>query len=136
MALSNSRSKMYWKTKDFRPAVIGTNETALIFPVAAGWRVIDARVRVVEAWTAASTPTISLGDGTDVDGYVTDADIDEESVAEYPGNGAFLNLARQGKLYSVDDSIDLTYVAGVTPGTTGKVRVSCLFARGEVADAR
>lgn len=108
-----------WKlTKDWTPAVIGADETAALFNVAAGVRVISASYRVKTNAAAGTDSTASLGDGSGVASFV--AAIDTELGTLGDGAGAYLANAG-GKLYTADDTIDVTYAHGTTPGATKPV---------------
>jgi hypothetical protein len=120
------------KMVDWSPAAVGANETTPLFSLRAGARVLAAWCRVLTAWAGATTPTFTLGDGADPDGYITDANANEEAAGAYDGTGAFIATPNQGKLYTADDTVDVDYVAGATPGATlGKVRFYILVLQGD-----
>jgi hypothetical protein len=101
----------------YQPAAVGSGETAALLTVQPGERVtrVSARMRVAAA--AATTSTISIGDGTSVQGYV--ANIDTETTVAgtlIDGQGALLNQG--SKMYTVADTVDATYTTGATPGAT------------------
>jgi hypothetical protein len=101
----------------YAPAAVGTGETAALLTVQPGERVICASVRMKIAAAASTTSTISIGDGTSVQGYV--ANIDTETTAAgtlVDGQGALFNQGSH--LYTVADTIDATYTTGATPGAT------------------
>jgi hypothetical protein len=111
------------KYAEWQAAAVGSNEVQPLFQLKAGARVLAAWCRVIVAWAAATTPTFTLGDGASVTGYITDANANEELAGPYDGTGAYLATPNQGKLYLVDDTVDVDYIAGATPGAVnGKVR--------------
>lgn len=111
--------RIHQRVVDWSPADVGSAETTALFSIKAGTRVIGASAELLTAAAASTTSTQELGDGTDTDGFVTSANLDMETatvgqVAQ--GTGALL-LASLGKLYTVDDTVDVKYVIG-TPGAT------------------
>jgi hypothetical protein len=99
----------------YTPAAVGSGETVALLTVQPGDRVVAASVRMKIAAAASTTSTISIGDGTSVQGYV--ANIDTETTAAntlVDGQGALFNQG--GKLYTVADTIDAVYTTGATPG--------------------
>lgn len=93
-------------------------------PVKAGTFVHQVATFVQTAFTAASgTPSLKIGDGDDLKGYLDTSDtvigtIDTAVTSSIGGGEAFAG----GKYYAVDDTIDLTFVAATTGGTAGKVK--------------
>ena len=120
------------KYAEWQAAAVGGAETQALFSLKAGARVLAAWCRVIIAWGGASTPTFTLGDGADVDGFITDANANEEVAGPYDGTGAYLATPNQGKLYLVDDTVDVDYIVGGTPGAVnGKVRFYILVLQSE-----
>lgn len=120
MAYANIRTI----TREFQPTAVGSNETTAVFSVQAGERIVWASCLPITAAAAATTSTITLGDGSDVDGYITTTDYDPEAAAlgvPIPGTGAYLANSG-GKLYTVDDTIDAVYTANGATGARPKVR--------------
>ena len=99
---------------EFEPATIGTNETKALISVKKGEVCHFVKAQKLRLAGASTTSTMSLGDGGDVDRYiaVTDTetgavdDIVQPVVAYFP------------YCYTADDTIDLDYIAGATPGST------------------
>lgn len=116
-----------WKlSKEFQPAAVGTDETKVLFGVAAGVRVISASYRVLIASAASSAVTMTLGDGDDPDGYI--AAFDPETATSASGAGAYFATSG-GKLYTAADTIDVVYDQ-TTPGATNpKVLFTVTFQR-------
>lgn len=93
-----------------------------IFNVPAGTRVLEIKAEVTEVWDGDAA--ITIGDGTDADGYMTDAEINTAAVGFRSSLKGAQPLAA-GKLYTADDTIDLDVTS--TTGTTGKVIVHILY---------
>ena len=108
------RIEKYWS-----PVAVGSNETTPLFFVNKGERVLWVSFNPFVNAGAATLSTATLGDGSDVDGYISITDLDlETSVIGTPiaGTGAYLATSG-GKLYGADDTVDLVYTASGTPGT-------------------
>lgn len=101
----------------FQPTAVGSNETKGLFNVKAGERVLWASCRALIAAAAATDTIMTLGDGTSVAGYIASIDL-ELTVAGtiVNGQGVLLNQSG-GKLYTVDDTVDVVY-SGTTYGAT------------------
>lgn len=109
--------KVEQRVATFSPTAVGTNQNRALFKMAKGERVIAASAEVLRPAAAATTPTLTLGDGTAVAGLVTTTDLDLELAAQTLANGSGSFLANSGgKLYAVADTIDADYIAGATPG--------------------
>ena len=129
----------------FQPAAVGSNETTPIFAVKAGQRVMALWIQVMIAGeSGVATSTIEIGDGTNIDGYLDNADINTitgmsdnyatTDGATYPagtildGNGEFLvghatsGWGTSGKLYTVDDTVDAVYTANTAGATNPKIK--------------
>ena len=81
---------------------------------------------VTEAFNATS-PTLTIGDGSDADGYAdnTDVALATAATATTPAIKLFSGLGQpyaNGKRYAEDDTIDLAWNPG-TDGTTGSIDV-------------
>jgi hypothetical protein len=102
----------------FSPAAVGSNETTPLFPVNKGERVVWASHNPFVNAAAATASTMTLGDGSDVDGFISTTDLDlETSVVGTPIGGTGAYLANSGgKLYGADDTVDVVYTASGTPG--------------------
>lgn len=102
----------------FTPAAVGSDETVPLFELDKGERVWSAGCRLLTAAAAGTDSTVTLGDGDDVDGYISATDLDVETAtigAPIAGSGAYLATSG-GKVYSARSSVDADYVAGGTPG--------------------
>lgn len=116
-----------WKlTREWTPAAAGSDETFALMNVEAGVRVIAASYRVLTAADAASTMTVSLGDGTGVQGFI--ANFDPETATIGDGGGTFLANSG-GKLYSAADTIDVTYDQTTYAGVKPRVQFTVTFRR-------
>ena len=110
------------RTKIWQVTAADTDETTAIFSVKAGERVLWASVLPLVSASASTSSTIIVGDGTDNDGYLTSTAWDPEAAAlgtYISGDGALFALSG-GKLYTVDDTIDVIYSA-VAAGDTGGI---------------
>jgi hypothetical protein len=111
--------------KDFQPAAVGSNETKALFTVKKGQRVIAASYRCEIAAAASTDTTMTLGDGTDTDGFIAAIDLEAASAGGL-GNGAGALLATDGgKLYTADDTVDVVY-SGTTYGATNPKFTFCI----------
>lgn len=126
-------SKIWRRSKEFQPAAVGSTETKALFAVKEGWRVLSCSARVLQNSAATTDSTMTVGDGSDVDGFLvatTDLDL-ETSTGIVNGAGAYLATSG-GKLYAADDTVDVVYTAGTTPGATNpKVRFTLTFTKDE-----
>lgn len=124
--------RIHQRSVDWSPAVVGTDETTAVFSVKAGTRVIAASAEPLTNAAGSTTSTASLGDGTSVSGFITsgsgsgnlDLELSTAGV-KVQGTGALL-LASLGKLYTVDDTVDVTYTANTAGATNPKVRF-CIY---------
>lgn len=116
-----------WKlTRSWTPAAANADETAKLFEVAAGVRVVSASYRVLTPADGGSTMTVELGDGTDTDGLI--AQFDPETATAASGAGAFLANSG-GKLYTSADTIDVVYDQTGYAGTKPVVSFTVGFER-------
>ena len=109
--------------KKFSPADRTANETTALFDVPKGSRVVWASCRKLRLAEAGSTSTMTLGDGADPDGFIASAQLDPETgtIGDLvDGQGAYF-VTSGGKLYLVDDKVDVDYVASGTPGAVAPV---------------
>ena len=129
----------------FQPAAVGSNETTPIFAVKPGERVMALWIQVMIAGeSGVATSTIEIGDGTNVDGYLDNADLPNitgmsepyatTDAATYPagtildGNGEFLighstsGYGFLGKLYTVADTVDVVYTANTSGAVNPKIK--------------
>lgn len=100
-------------------------------PVAKGAKVTDVRLIVDAAFTSTGTNTITVGDGTDTDGFITAAQADTTTLtagAVIVGAGAY--LASSGaplfKTYSAADTVDLA--SAQTDWTAGAATLVVTYA--------
>jgi len=108
----------------------GTGTTALININEANVFVENLESQVVLKVCTAGTGAVSMtiGDGTDVDGFWTDTLLNVAATS-----GVFANMATtvafsQGKLYTSSDTIDLVKAAALA--SAGKVRLRITYRRG------
>lgn len=119
-----------WKTHEytFKPTAYDTGEVRAIMGVKRGTLVKAVAVRIGEIFDGGAS--ILVGDdvagGGDVDGFVAAGDVTEGTVGLYPGYGAYFS-GRNGRLYTGDDTIDITYATGDTP-TQGLATVYVVYA--------
>jgi len=99
------------RTMLFTPAVVTTDETKALFNVHKGDRVLWASAIVQVAASVGQVGTMSLGDGTDVAGFIAAFTPTAASAGVgVPINGAGALLATSGgKLYTVDDTVDVVF---------------------------
>ena len=71
---------------------------------------------VVDVLFAGGTPSIDIGDGTDVDGWIDSTDITEATVGAYSGDGGDAVWSFFGKYYQTADTIDAVIATGLTSG--------------------
>jgi len=86
----------------------------LIITAFDGWVIVDAWIEITTAWTGL-VPGLSVGDASDVDGYLIDANIDESKAGYYgfelDNRGAYLwdiseKHVRQ-KIYTTSTAINV-----------------------------
>lgn len=122
--------KFYTEEYDFTPTtaqLADTNPVAYpMFTVPAGWRVVQCDIRILVPF-AAGAPTISVGDDGTADGFIEAADITIGTAGIYPGKAAF-NDNQFGKLYTADNTVDLTYT-GDALTTAGAAKVMALLVK-------
>lgn len=118
-----------WKLRSRVVTPPGGTTNIALFNVEAGVRVISASMRILVA-AAGGSVAYGVGDGTDVDGYITDADMAETAAGLKNGTGAFLVTAG-GKLYTADDTIDLDIVQTTVHTTQPQLYVTATFRREE-----
>ena len=116
------RTKSNWV-----PVSYTGNEVATVISVAAGdmggmGGPCVGRTRVVFNGSGTAA-IIEVGDGDDANGYLVDGNLDETATGLYWGQGAYYGTA--AKLYTVSDTIDITFTAN-TAGTrtTGAIDLS------------
>lgn len=104
-------AQIRYKSKLWAPASATGTETAALFNIKKGERVLWASCLPEVSASVGSVGTVSLGDGTSVQGFV--ANFTPTQAANpigtlLPGAGALLNQSG-GKLYTVDDTVDVTF---------------------------
>src|SRR5262245_18634397 len=103
------------RKREFQPAAVGSGETRALFNVKKGERVLWSSYMPVIAAAATTDTTMVLGDGGATNGFQTAIDL-ETSTAGTPVNNPGTFVANSGgKLYTVDDTVDVVY-AGTTFG--------------------
>ena len=103
-------------------------------PVPLGAKVTDVRLVVDAAFTSTGTNTITVGDGSDADGFITAAQADTTTLVAggvVVGAGAYLvadtdTTAPQFKTYTVADTIDLA--SAQTDWTAGAATLVVTYA--------
>lgn len=106
--------KVKTHTYTFVPAAYATDEVRKVMGVRRGTWVLGVAVRVGVLFNGVVSITVGDAAGA-ADGFVAAADVTEGSAGLYPGYGSYFSGAN-GKLYTGDDTIDLTY--DYTSGTT------------------
>lgn len=113
----------------------GAAGTFTVLDVPINFRVEDIIYEVETAVTSGGTPTITIGDGDDADGYFVDFQA-SMGVAGVKGTneddkGALAwddtNDARNCKIYAAADTIDL--VVGTAALTAGKIKITVMGRR-------
>lgn len=107
----------------------GAAATYSLINVPANFRLEDIWYEIETALTSGGTPTVTIGDGDDADGYFVDFQASMGVTGHKGGNqddkGALLwddtNDAQDAKLYSSADTIDFT--VGTAALTAGKLKV-------------
>lgn len=122
--------KVYYEEYIFTPTAsqlttVGPT-TFNMFKVPAGYRVLHCDLYITTAFSG-GTPTITVGDGDDDDGFIDTGDVTMGSAGIYAGKAANFN-AQPGKLYTADDTVDLFYT-GHASTTAGAAKVVALLYR-------
>lgn len=93
-------------------------------PVSAGEEVTRVGVRLVDAFDdsgGGDELNVEVGDGADANGYITTAALhtDQSEITWVSDTGAFITggAANRGKLYVVDDTVDILITPDVSTGT-------------------
>ena len=102
-------------------------------PVPAGSRILDVRLVVDVAFTSTGTNTITVGDGSDADGFITATAADTTTLvanAVINNDGVYVKgdtdaTAAEIKLYSAADTIDL--VSAQTDWTAGSASLMVTY---------
>lgn len=111
----------------YSPAVVGTSECAALFPVKTGTRVYWVMVKPVVNAAGSTSSLISIGDDSDLCGWLEIANYDLETATLgtlIDGAGAYRTTGKEqsGKLYTADDTIDANYTAASATGAIPKFR--------------
>lgn len=131
--------KLKWKlhTFNFEPTLaqlqtVGPTQYPVMGVKRGTWvRYVAVRIGVLFDGT---TPTLEVGDDDDVDGYVDAADVTIGTIGLYPGWGAADGFFRaaNGKLYTEDDTIEISYTGVAEDGglevTQGQAIVYIVYA--------
>jgi hypothetical protein len=108
------------RSREFQPAAVGTDETKALFTVKAGERVLWASLMILtRSQEGVATSTYKVGD-TDDDGFIAATNTDQ-AVGTIVGGAGDLLATSGGKLYTADDTVDMTY----TKATAGNVKPKC-----------
>lgn len=115
----------------FKPASYTGDEVKAIMSVKRGTYVMGVSVRVGEVFNGDTDPKIDIGDvAGDTSGFVDStavADVDVGTLGLYDGYGSYFATAN-GKLYTEDDTIDLTFTHAATGSpTTGLATVYIVY---------
>lgn len=115
-------TRYFNRQKRYTPSAVGSADTAHGFlRVKKGQRLTNLSIKVLGNTDAATTPTISVGDGAGNASLVaTTAALTAANFAL----GSLIDAAAmplQGKLYTADDTLTVTYTPGATPGATAPV---------------
>jgi hypothetical protein len=96
-------------------------------PVPAGSKVLDVKIRVLTGFTSTGSNTITVGDGSDADGFITATEATTANMATAGAEiysagvyayGATDTGSSELKLYTAADTIDLA--SAMTDWTAGK----------------
>lgn len=99
---------------DFTPAAVGTAETKTLFTVHKGDVVLSIHAVKLVLADAATTSTISMGDGNGLTRFIPATDTETGAVDDYVQPTA----SNQPFIYPSNDTIDADYIIGATPGAT------------------
>ena len=105
----------YWIVSDAITEA-DTNTTKAVLQIPAKTMVTKVILVVTEVF-AGGTPSIDVGDGTDVDGWIDTTDVTETTAGAYAGDGGDAVWAFGGKYYSAADTIDAVVSASLSDGT-------------------
>lgn len=101
--------------RSYKPSGAGTTQ---LFTIPAGTAVVGCWVRVDVARVGGTSVTI--GDGSDVDGYATETELATTATGYKAGAGAYL-AAGSGKVYASDDTVDAVLTG--SPSTNPEIKV-------------
>ena len=112
---------------DFSEFTISTNDVIQVIELPANSLVLYAGLDVLTADSAGNSGTLSLGDGADVDRYVSasTATAGIETTRERAGDSSFLTVSIGYAYYAAADTIDLVNATG---SINAKVRVFAVVA--------
>lgn len=109
---------------DFQPAAVGTAETKAVLSVPKGATILSAHAEKLVLAAATTTSTISVGDGGSVARFVAATDTETGSA----GDVVQPTTANLPYVYPADDTIDVDYIIGATPGATNpKWRIHIIY---------
>lgn len=96
--------------------LLDAQETQGVFAIPAGYFVDWVAIKITTAWTA--SVTLTMGDGDDVDGWLTNAlsapQTDDDTLGIFAKSVGQDTIYALGKFYAAADNIDIV-AAGATP---------------------
>lgn len=120
---------------DLSDVTVGSNDTVQVVNIPENCKVFSVQYTVDTATSTNNVVTFDVGDGTDPDGWISNASSTNTAVGwvestlalTFSGtNVVTVTGYTEGKLYTVDDTIDLHF--DNNPGSTGVIKVSALVA--------
>jgi hypothetical protein len=106
-------------------ALVATGDVVQALLIAAGTKVLDVIVKVVTPCGLVATATV--GDGTSAAGFDASTNLNATAGTLTNGlGGTDALMTAGGKLYTADDTIDLTCTIAAGPIVAGKVLVKAL----------
>ena len=124
-------AELNWRrrSKRFTPASYTANETTALFNVASGDLIGPVFARVATAFDGTGGRTISLGDDSDVDRFMTTTVGDVSTAAVLTGvGGTGTNYLLIGQhLYTAADTIDVVFTAATGGSPTAGVVVVTIY---------
>ncbi|NKE69893.1 hypothetical protein [Candidatus Manganitrophus noduliformans] len=114
--------------KEIDLAGVATGDVLQCLKVKDGFLVHNVTTKIVTA--SDKVTTADVGDGADPNGFDNQIDLAAAAGTRTKGlGGTDQFVTDDGKLYSADDTIDLTVTVTSGPITVGKVLVSALYTR-------
>ena len=111
------------------PAAYATNETFQMWNVEIGELVAACFARIEVAFDGTS-PSASVGDGDDVDRFMTTTNLGVATTGLKRGTGAGFTETL-GYLYTAQDTIDITFTAATGSPAAGRMSIWAYIARVE-----
>jgi len=106
---------------------VNSGDTIQAIPIEAGVRVLFVETEIVTSADSATSATLTVGDGDDVDGYDGDVNL-KASAGTIVCTGSADAYSISGKRYTTDDTIDVvpTWVDATTVKGKVKIRAFCI----------